>query len=97
MTAAPFLRCLIWLLMPLNVLFSLWKKLLARMLHLDGDNQMSPEELLMLVNEVQQEGSIDKDEGDLLKKMCIRDRCGAGLEYAPFSKRSKYGIIQQKE
>ena len=23
--------------------------------------------------------------------------CGAGLEYAPFSKRSKYGIIQQKE
>ena len=67
MTAAPFLRCLIWLLMPLNALFSLWKKLLARMFHLDGDNKMSPEELLMLVNEVQQEGSIDKDEGELLK------------------------------
>ena len=67
MTAAPFLRCLIWLLMPLNALFSLWKKLLARMFHLDGDNKMSPEELLMLVNEVQQDGSIDKDEGDLLK------------------------------
>ena len=47
MTAAPFLRCLIWLLMPLNALFSLWKKLLARMFHLDGDNKMSPEELLM--------------------------------------------------
>ena len=67
MTAAPFLRCLIWLLMPLNALFSLWKKLLARMFHLDGDNKMSPEELLMLVNEVQQEGSIDRDEGELLK------------------------------
>ena len=34
------------------------------MFHLDGDNKMSPEELLMLVNEVQQDGSIDKDEGD---------------------------------
>ena len=67
MTAAPFLRCLIWLLTPLNVLFSLWKKLLARVFHLDADNKMSQEELLMLVNEVQQEGSIDKDEGDLLK------------------------------
>ena len=67
MTAAPFLRCLIWLLMPLNALFSLWKKLLARMFHLDGDNKMSPEELLMLVNEVQQDGSIDKNEGELLK------------------------------
>ena len=67
MFAAPFLRVLIWILIPVNALFSLWKKLLARMFHLDGDNKMSPEELLMLVNEVQQEGSIDKDEGDLLK------------------------------
>ena len=67
MTAAPFLRCLIWLLMPLNALFSLWKKLLAKVFHLDADSKMSPEELLMLVNEVQQDGSIDKDEGDLLK------------------------------
>ena len=64
MAAAPFLRCLIWL---LNVLFSLWKKLLAKVFHLDADSKMSPEELLMLVNEVQQDGSIDKDEGDLLK------------------------------
>ena len=47
MTAAPFLRCLIWLLMPLNALFSLWKKLLAKVFHLDADSKMSPEELLM--------------------------------------------------
>ena len=67
MTAAPFLRCLIWLLMPLNFLFSLLKKLLAKLFHLSADSKMSPEELLMLVNEVQQDGSIDKDEGDLLK------------------------------
>lgn len=67
MTAAPFLQLIIWLLMPLNAAFSLWKKLLARVFHLDPDSRMSPEELLMLVNEVQQDGSIDKDEGDLLK------------------------------
>lgn len=67
MTAAPFLQMMIWLLMPLNAAFSLWKKLLARVFHLDPDSRMSPEELLMLVNEVQQDGSIDKDEGDLLK------------------------------
>ncbi len=67
MTAAPFLQLMIWLLMPLNAVFSLWKKLLARVFHLDPDSRMSPEELLMLVNEVQQDGSIDKDEGDLLK------------------------------
>ena len=42
MTAAPFLRCLIWLLMPLNALFSLWKKLLAKVFHLDADSQNVP-------------------------------------------------------
>lgn len=47
--------------------FSLWKKLLAKVFHLKSDNKMSQEELLMLVDEVQQDGSIDKNEGELLK------------------------------
>lgn len=58
---------LIWVLMPLNLLFSLWKKLLAKVFRLNTDSKMSQEELLMLVDEVQQDGSIDRDEGELLK------------------------------
>ena len=67
MLSAPILQVLIWVLMPLNLLFSLWKKLLAKVFRLNGDSKMSQEELLMLVNEVQQDGSIDRDEGELLK------------------------------
>ena len=67
MLSAPILRVLIWVLMPLNLLFSLWKKLLAKVFRLNGDSKMSQEELLMLVDEVQQDGSIDRDEGELLK------------------------------
>ena len=67
MLSAPILRVLIWVLLPLNLLFSLWKKLLARMFRLSADSKMSQEELLMLVDEVQQDGSIDRDEGELLK------------------------------
>ena len=67
MFSAPFLRVLIWLLIPVNWLFSLWKKLLAKVFHLNSDSKMSQEELLMLVDEVQQDGSIDRDEGELLK------------------------------
>ena len=67
MLSAPILQVLIWVLMPLNLLFSLWKKLLAKMFRLNGDSKMSQEELLMLVDEVQQDGSIDRDEGELLK------------------------------
>ena len=67
MLSAPILQVLIWVLMPLNLLFSLWKKLLAKVFRLNGDSKMSQEELLMLLNEVQQDGSIDRDEGELLK------------------------------
>ena len=67
MLSAPILQVLLWVLMPLNLLFSLWKKLLARVFRLSGDSKMSQEELLMLVDEVQQDGSIDRDEGELLK------------------------------
>ena len=67
MLSAPILRVLIWVLMPLNLLFSLWKKLLNKVFRLSGESKMSQEELLMLVDEVQQDGSIDRDEGELLK------------------------------
>jgi len=67
MLSAPILRVFIWVLLPLNRLFSLWKKLLSRVFRLDGESKMSQEELLMLVDEVQQDGSIDRDEGELLK------------------------------
>ena len=67
MLSAPILRVLIWVLIPLNLLFSLWKKLLAKVFRLNTDSKMSQEELLMLVDEVQQDGSIDRDEGELLK------------------------------
>ena len=67
MFSAPFIGALIVLLTPVNFLFSMWKKLVAKVLRLEGESKMSSEELLMLVDEVQQEGSIEESEGDLLK------------------------------
>ncbi|MBQ2696521.1 MAG: HlyC/CorC family transporter, partial [Clostridia bacterium] len=67
MFSAPFINLLIWVLTPVNFLFSLWKKLLSKLLRVETDTKMSQEELLMLVDEVEQEGSIDEDEGDLLR------------------------------
>ena len=67
MFSAPIIRLLIWLLTPLNFVFSMWKKLVSKMLKLEIDSKMSQDELLMLVEEVQQDGSIDKNEGELLR------------------------------
>ena len=68
MFSAPLIRTFIWLLMPLNFIFSLWKKLISLIVKVkDEDDNMAQEELLMMVEEAEQEGDIDTDEGDLLR------------------------------
>ena len=67
MFSAPIIRFLSWILMPLNLIFMGWKKLISLIFRPKADEKMSQEELLMFVEEVQQEGSIDDDEGDLLR------------------------------
>ena len=65
--SGPLLRILVWILSPFNFLFSCWKKLLSKIFRLESDNKMSQEELLMFVDEVEQEGSINEDNGELLR------------------------------
>ena len=67
MFSAPFINVLIVLLTPLNFLFGLWKKLVGMIFKGETDAGMSQEELLLLVDEVQQDGAIDESEGELLR------------------------------
>lgn len=67
MFSAPFLRMVMWVLSPFAWLFSRLKKLVGRVVRSGGERHMTQEELLMLVDEVQQEGGLDKDEHELLR------------------------------
>lgn len=65
--SAPLMRLLFFLFTPISFIFSLWAKLVDRMFKNNEEDKMSPEELLMMVDEAEQEGGIDTDEGDLLR------------------------------
>ena len=65
--AAPIINVLIILLTPLNFLFSLWQSLLLKIFKVEETQKISQEELLMIVDEVQQEGSIDDDDSELIR------------------------------
>ena len=68
MFSAPIISLLIGLLLPLNALFYAWKKLISKVIKKnEEDDKMSQEELLMFVEEVEQEGTIDKNESNLLR------------------------------
>lgn len=69
MYSAPLIQILVWVFMPFNFLFSLLKKFISHILKTSDDNKMSQEELLMFVEEVEQDGSIDEDEGSLLRNV----------------------------
>jgi Mg2+/Co2+ transporter CorB len=67
MFSAPIINALIFLFTPFNFIFSLWRKLVLKIFKAEEESKMSQEELLMLVEEIQQEGSIDEEESTLLQ------------------------------
>ena len=67
MFSAPFLRVLMVVLTPFSFVFSALKNLMGKVIRNTEDRRMTQEELLMLVDEVQQEGGLDEDEHELLR------------------------------
>ncbi|MDO4173230.1 MAG: hemolysin family protein [Eubacteriales bacterium] len=67
MFSAPFLRVLMVILTPFNFLFRQWKRLLSRLFQTQEDRSITEEELLTIVEEAEQEGGIDAEEGTLIR------------------------------
>ncbi len=67
LTVAPIMRVLVVLFLPLNFFFRIWKKLLAVIFRLDNEDIITEEELITIVDEAQQDGGIDEQEGALIR------------------------------
>lgn len=67
MFSAPILNIFVILLTPLNFLFKQWKKLLSLVFKTSNDPSITEEELLTIVDEAEQEGGIDAQEGTLIR------------------------------
>ena len=67
MFSAPFIRVFMTILAPVNWIFGLWKKLLAKLFNADGVNPITEDELLTIVEEAETEGSIDEDQSELIQ------------------------------
>ncbi len=65
----PALRLFIWILTPLNFLFGLWQKLMNRIFKFKNEKAITEEELLTYVSEVQNEGGINENEGELIRSV----------------------------
>lgn len=67
MFSAPFIRIVIWVLTPINFLFTYWKVLLSKIFKAGDDRKMTQDELLILVDEAANDGGINTHESELVK------------------------------
>jgi len=67
MAAYPLLKLLMILLTPGNFLFTQWKKLLSRVFRSGGDDGITEEELVGMVDQAETEGGLDEHESDLIR------------------------------
>ena len=64
---SPVIRVLMTVLKPADWLFSLWRKLLSRLVKADPEESQIEEELMTMIDEAQTEGDLEEEEGELLR------------------------------
>lgn len=67
MAVVPFVKLFCIVLSPLNFIFSLWRKFLGKIFVSDEERGLTEEELLTMVEEVQDDGGINNEEGELIR------------------------------
>ena len=67
MLATPLLRFFLLILTPLNFLFTQWKRLLSRIVRSKGDDSITEEELVTMVDQAETEGGLDQHESELIR------------------------------
>lgn len=67
MFSAPIIKCIMFILFPLTVVFGSVRIVLSKIFKSGDDHKMTQDELLTFVDEVEQEGGIDKEESALLR------------------------------
>ncbi|MBR2849907.1 MAG: HlyC/CorC family transporter, partial [Clostridia bacterium] len=78
MAIASVLRCLVFILMPINAIFMLWKKLLSKIFKAKEFDTVTEGEVLTLVDEAHEDGSIDEYNKELIENIFDFDDLSAG-------------------
>lgn len=76
--ASPIIEILEVVLAPVNFLFSLWKKLISKLVKSSDDRSLTEEEFLTLVDEVEHSGEIGEQESELIRSALELNENNAG-------------------
>jgi CBS domain containing-hemolysin-like protein len=83
MAFAPLLRVFMYAFAPVNRLAAAWKKALIILFRVGGSRAVTEDELLTFVEEVRQEGGINRQEEEMIRQAIEFDDITAGEIYTP--------------
>lgn len=69
MAVYPFISALIFLFFPLNIIFSGWKKLIVKIFRFKAEDVITEEEIITMVEEAEEDGTIKKEETNLIRSV----------------------------
>ena len=80
MLLAPFINVIIILLMPISIIFGGWSKLLGLIFRSKELASFTEEELITIVDEAEEDGTLESDEGDLIRSAIeFNDVCAGDI------------------
>ena len=80
MLLAPFINVVIILLMPISIIFGGWSKLLSIIFRSKEQASYTEEELITIVDEAEEDGTLESDEGDLIRSAIeFNDVCAGDI------------------
>ena len=81
--SAPILNVILKILIPLNFVFGYWKKLLYKIVKNDVNDSITEEELITMVDEIAEEGTINNNEKELIQNAIEFNDLVVGDIYTP--------------
>lgn len=80
MLLAPFINAIIIILMPLSLVFGGWSKLLSKIFRSKEQSAYTEEELITIVDEAEEDGTLESEEGDLIRSAIeFNDVCAGDI------------------
>ena len=69
LATAPVLRFITWILLPINLFFSGWKWLLRLIFKTKGEDVVTEEEVLTMVDEAEEDGTLGEQESEMIRQV----------------------------
>ena len=80
MILAPFINAVIIILTPLSLIFGGWSKLLGKIFRSKEQASFTEEELITIVDEAEEDGTLESEEGDLIRSAIeFNDVCAGDI------------------